>query len=143
MAKGRVSAIPLLPIQLNSIQLHRMTEEVFHPQPSNILDLHNFRFEETESLLKSLYGPVWRMVSKRVPSFTVRVQGGNEISFIKSLNRTLMSTALNWRVEIGGKPYLKYEILIRCSGLFFNKLRILIAMGLNLYSPKWKDGRVV
>lgn len=52
MAKGRCPQFPYCPIQLNSIQLHRMTEEVFHPQPSNILDLHNFRFEETESLLE-------------------------------------------------------------------------------------------
>ena len=29
-----------------------MTEEVFHPQPSNILDLHNFRFEDVEALLE-------------------------------------------------------------------------------------------
>ena len=28
-----------------------MTEEIFYPQPSNILDLHNFRFEEVESLV--------------------------------------------------------------------------------------------
>ena len=28
-----------------------MTDEVFQPQPSNVLDLHNFRFEEVASLL--------------------------------------------------------------------------------------------
>jgi dsDNA-specific endonuclease/ATPase MutS2 len=28
-----------------------MTEDVFQPQPSNVLDLHNFRFEEVVSLL--------------------------------------------------------------------------------------------
>jgi DNA mismatch repair protein MutS2 len=28
-----------------------VTEEFFQPKPSNILDLHNFRFEEVEPLL--------------------------------------------------------------------------------------------
>lgn len=28
-----------------------MTEDVFQPQPSNVIDLHNFRFEEVVSLL--------------------------------------------------------------------------------------------
>lgn len=28
-----------------------MTEEAFQPQPSNVLDLHNFRFEEVVSLI--------------------------------------------------------------------------------------------
>ena len=29
-----------------------MTEEIFQPEPSNILDLHNFRFEDVEALLE-------------------------------------------------------------------------------------------
>ena len=29
-----------------------MTEEIFHQEPSSILDLHNFRFEAVEALLE-------------------------------------------------------------------------------------------
>ncbi len=51
-------------------------------------------------------------------------------------------------MEIGAKPYLKYVILISCSGLFFNKSKILIAIEsicsyLNGRMAEWSNAAVL